>query len=230
MQCGEPHTAGQAPSRRATVRIVQPPMERVVARPVSPTGQQRAASAAPGWTAERSAYAAPVEAAREMQTDNCPNDAVIPPPIPTQGMFTGSITTSVCPHCGRQNQTGAVLCAECGKRIVSLGKTERRMVACPYCGAANVVGTQICVNCQQPLDGTHVVTKACPHCGAPNREHATICVACGENMLRQPKQEEEKKRCAFCGRTLVNSRYCVYCNKMQPSQDDSQGTNRKGYA
>lgn len=85
-----------------------------------------------------------------------PIEAQAVPPVESA---TGEST--LCPHCGTENQAGLSFCRNCGQRLVAAGistTVERPAapegtMACPRCGTHNRAGVSFCQNCGANLRG-----------------------------------------------------------------------------
>jgi len=85
-----------------------------------------------------------------------------------QGGSGGSAASVACPGCGKQNNTAAKFCADCG------GKMEASKVPCVKCGAQLREGAKFCSEC-----GSTQEKEKCTKCQYELAPGAKFCPECG---------------------------------------------------
>jgi len=109
-----------------------------------------------------------------------------------------------CPQCGSAGRevddSGRVLCTNCGA-IFGVGReSAESAVPCPQCGFSNLTRAYACKQCGTPL------AKYCPRCGARLELRMRFCDQCGAN---HEDVSSPDGRCHWCG--LANSRDSELC-------------------
>lgn len=85
-----------------------------------------------------------------------------------QGAGGGGAATVACPNCGKQNNSAAKFCADCG------GKMEVEKVPCVKCGAQLREGAKFCSEC-----GSSQEKAKCANCQYELAAGAKFCPECG---------------------------------------------------
>jgi pSer/pThr/pTyr-binding forkhead associated (FHA) protein/DNA-directed RNA polymerase subunit RPC12/RpoP len=95
---------------------------------------------------------------------------------------------SACNFCGRQNETGAHFCTDCGKpltKAAAIGladppasSSKRKLPTCPFCGSPANPHLPFCAHCGRRLTAPGS-GPTCSRCGSAVTAGTRFCAACG---------------------------------------------------
>jgi len=103
---------------------------------------------------------------------------------------------SACTFCGRQNETGAQFCTDCGKPLTKAAavkaavtaladppapSSKTRPVACPFCGSPVNSQLPFCPHCGRRLTAPGS-GPTCSRCASPVTPGTRFCATCGASL------------------------------------------------